>query len=90
VIVSVPTTLYHKIAFNPPLPERKAALGDSTAAGYYTKVIYVFKEPWWQKAGLSGVLDSEKGPIIFTRDTSIPADDQWSITCFLVGDRGRH
>lgn len=89
VIVSIPTTLYHKIAFIPSLPEKKATLSDNTATGYYTKVIYVFKEPWWQKAGFSGVLDSDKGPIIFTRDTNIPMDDQWSITCFLVGDKGR-
>ncbi|KAL5358951.1 amine oxidase [Aspergillus floccosus] len=89
-IVSIPTTLYHKITFNPPLPERKALLSDHTAIGYYTKVVYVFDEPWWQKAGFSGVLDSDKGPVTFARDTSIPADSQWSITCFLVGDKGRH
>lgn len=90
VIVSVPTSLYHQILFKPALPKGKATLSDNTATGYYTKVIYVFKEPWWQTAGLSGVLDSDKGPIIFTRDTSIPVDDQWSITCFLVGDKGRN
>jgi monoamine oxidase len=89
VIVSVPTTLYHQIAFNPALPKNKAALSDNTATGYYTKVVYVFKEPWWQQAGLSSVLDSDNGPIIFTGDTSIPIDNQWSITCFLVGDKGR-
>jgi monoamine oxidase len=90
VIVPVPTSLYHQILFKPALPKGKATLSDNTATGYYTKVIYVFKEPWWQTAGLSGVLDSDKGPIIFTRDTSIPVDDQWSITCFLVGDKGRN
>jgi monoamine oxidase len=89
VIVSIPTSLYHQIAFKPALPQQKAILSDNTTAGYYSKIIYVFKEPWWQKAGFSGVLDSDKGPIIFTRDTSIPIDNQWSITCFLVGDKGR-
>ncbi|KAF7162451.1 hypothetical protein CNMCM5623_007742 [Aspergillus felis] len=89
VIVSSPTSLYHQIAFKPALPEQKAILSDNTAAGYYSKLIYVFNEPWWQKAGFSGVLDSDKGPITFTRDTSIPIDNQWSITCFLVGDKGR-
>lgn len=57
--------------------------------GYYSKMIFIFKEPWWRKAGFSGILNTEKGPIRFTRDTSIPADDQWSITCFIVGERGR-
>lgn len=88
-IISVPTTLYPTITFNPPLPAKKTALSDNTVMGYYSKTIFVFREPWWQNAGLSGILDSEVGPISFTRDTSIPADDQWSITCFIVGERGR-
>jgi monoamine oxidase len=64
-------------------------LGNNTAMGYYSKMVFVFDEPWWRNAGFSGVLDSEKGPASFTRDTSIPADNQWSITCFIVGERGR-
>lgn len=88
-IISVPTTLYPTITFNPPLPAKKTALSDNTVMGYYSKTVFVFKDPWWQTAGLSGILDSEVGPISFTRDTSIPADDQWSITCFIVGERGR-
>lgn len=90
VIVSIPTSLYHKITFSPCLPEKKVILSDNTTTGCYTKIIYVFSEPWWHKAGLSGVLDSEKGPIIFSRDTCIPQDNQWSITCFLTGDKGRN
>ncbi|KAJ5605759.1 flavin-containing amine oxidase [Penicillium lagena] len=89
VIVSVPTTLYPSIKFNPPLPEKKAALGENTAMGYYSKMIFVFHKPWWRNAGFSGCLDAEIGPISFSRDTSIPADSQWSITCFIVGERGR-
>ncbi|KAJ5684686.1 amine oxidase [Penicillium maclennaniae] len=89
VIVSIPTTLYPSIKFNPPLPEKKTALGNNTAMGYYSKMVFVFDEPWWRDAGFSGVIDSEMGPASFTRDTSIPADDQWSITCFIVGDLGR-
>ncbi|KAE8420591.1 hypothetical protein BDV36DRAFT_306416 [Aspergillus pseudocaelatus] len=89
VIVSVPSSLYHKIEFNPPLQKKELALSENTTTGYYTKMVYVFHEPWWQKAGFSGVLDSEKGPIIFSRDTSVPVDDQWAITCFIAGDKGR-
>lgn len=89
VIVSIPTSLYHKITFSPRLPEAKLILSENTTTGCYTKLVYVFSEPWWHKANLSGVLDSEKGPIIFSRDTSIAQDNQWSITCFLTGDKGR-
>ncbi|KAJ5160466.1 flavin-containing amine oxidase [Penicillium canariense] len=88
-IVSIPTTLYPTITFNPPLSNKKAALSENTVLGYYSKTVFVFKEPWWQTAGFSGIFDSEIGPISFTRDTSIPADDQWSITCFIVGEKGR-
>ncbi|KAI1452292.1 putative amine oxidase [Annulohypoxylon moriforme] len=89
VVVSIPTPLYKTIEFTPPLPENKTNLGESTALGYFSKVALVFDQPWWQTANLSGVMTSTKGPISFTRDTSSPDDDQWSITCFLVGDMGR-
>ncbi|XXG97383.1 hypothetical protein Hte_003684 [Hypoxylon texense] len=89
VVVSIPTSLYGTIQFTPPLPERKRKLGESTALGYFTKVVLVFDRPWWHAADLSGVMTSHKGPVSFTRDTSVPDDDQWSITCFLVGSMGR-
>ncbi|KAJ5527764.1 flavin-containing amine oxidase [Penicillium frequentans] len=89
VIVSVPTSLYSSINFNPLLPKNKAALSDHAVMGYYSKMIFVFQEPWWQNAGSSGVMECETGPVTFTRDTSVPIDDQWSITCFIVGERGR-
>ncbi|KAI4867004.1 putative amine oxidase [Hypoxylon rubiginosum] len=89
IVVSIPTSLYGTIQFTPPLPEKKRKLGESTALGYFTKVVLVFDQPWWHSADLSGVMTSHKGPISFTRDTSVPDDDQWSITCFLVGSTGR-
>ena len=51
-------------------------------------MILVFDNPWWRDAGLSGVLNSEVGPISLTWDTSIPGE-QWSISCFIVGEPGR-
>lgn len=87
--MSVPTCLYSTIAFDPPLPPSKQALGDSTALGYYSKTIFVFEKPWWREAGLSGIIESETGPIYFSRDTCSEEDGQYSITCFVAGDRGR-
>ncbi|CAG7564046.1 unnamed protein product [Fusarium equiseti] len=89
VVVSVPTCLYSTIAFDPPLPPSKQMLGDSTTLGYYSKTIFVFEKPWWREAGLSGIIESETGPIYFSRDTCSEEDGQYSITCFVVGDRGR-
>lgn len=89
VILSIPSTLYNKITFNPPLSAAKSRLANENTIGYYSKMIYVFDKPWWHTAGLSGAIQTGSGPIVFSRDTSVPADDQWSITCFLVADRGR-
>ncbi|RBR17892.1 uncharacterized protein FIESC28_06331 [Fusarium coffeatum] len=89
VVISVPTCLYSTIAFDPPLPPSKQTLSDSTALGYYSKSIFVFEKPWWREAGLSGIIESETGPIVFSRDTCSEEDGQYSITCFVVGDRGR-
>ena len=89
VVVSVPTVLLPKIAFTPDLPPAKKLLSESTALGYYAKTIFVFSSPWWRDAGLSGNLEAEDGPVCFSRDTCVPALKQYSITCFIVGQRGR-
>ncbi|KAF4338794.1 flavin-containing protein [Fusarium beomiforme] len=89
VIVSVPTCLYPSINFEPPLPASKKTLGESTALGCTSKAIFVFDKPWWRDAGLSGIIECETGPIHFSRDTCSPEDGQYSITCFVVGNRGR-
>ncbi|KAF4445134.1 hypothetical protein F53441_10976 [Fusarium austroafricanum] len=89
VVVSVPTCLYPSIAFKPPLPASKKTLGESTALGCTSKAIFVFDKAWWRDAGFSGIIECEKGPIHFSRDTCSPNDGQYSITCFVVGDRGR-
>ncbi|KAI8649619.1 Amine oxidase [Fusarium keratoplasticum] len=89
VIVSVPTSLYPLIEFQPQLPREKRELAKSTKLGYYSKTVLVFDSPWWREAGLSGVFTSPNGPIVFTRDTCVPEDEQYSITCFHVGEPGR-
>lgn len=87
--MSVPTTLYSTIKFDPALPVAKQRLANENQSGHTCKLVYVFREPWWQNLGLSGVLRAKQGPILFARDTSLPAANQWSITCFLSCERGR-
>lgn len=89
VILSVATPLYSKIKFSPPLPAEKQHIAQGNFLGYYSKMIFVFEKPWWPTAGLSGEMKAhDQGPILFSVDTSIPDDDQWSISCFIVGGRG--
>jgi monoamine oxidase len=89
VVVSVPTALYNTIHFEPGLPPGKHLQAENATFGYYTKVIFVFDHPWWRENHLSGILTSVGGLISVTRDTSISVDNQWSITCFIVGERGK-
>ncbi|GJC84745.1 amine oxidase [flavin-containing] B [Colletotrichum liriopes] len=88
VLLSVPSTLYPMIDFQPTLPHNKKVLSESKL-GYYAKTILVYKEPWWRHAGLSGSISTADGPIVFSRDTCVPDDRQYSITCFHVGEPGR-
>lgn len=89
VILSAATPLYRKIEFTPPLPAEKQRLAQENILGYYSKMIFVFEKPWWRTAGFSGEIKAQDlGPILFSVDSSIPDDDQWSISCFIVGRRG--
>jgi monoamine oxidase len=87
VIVSIPTPLYPRIHFEPELPPAKKALGESNKLGCYSKTVFVFSSSWWRDAGLSGTVNSS-GLITFSRDTAVPEDEQYSITCFHLGAPG--
>ncbi|PHH89830.1 hypothetical protein CDD83_5156 [Cordyceps sp. RAO-2017] len=89
VIVSVPAALQHTIKFDPELPPERKYLGKESTLGFYSKTVLVFEEPWWHAADLSGEYSADTGPIAFTRDTCVPEDGQYSITCFHAGDSGR-
>ena len=89
VVVSLPTTNYSSIEFDPPLPRVKQQLAESTALGYYSKMDLVFHAPWWREAGFSGVIHSQTGPFTLSYDTCCEEDKQYSISCFLVGELGR-
>ncbi|KAJ5305902.1 hypothetical protein N7508_004917 [Penicillium antarcticum] len=89
IILSIATPLYTTIKFTPTLPAPKYRLATENKLGYYSKIIFVFNEPWWRNAGLSGEIKSQdRGPILFSVDTSVPEDNQWSISCFMVGGHG--
>ncbi|VBB79769.1 Putative Amine oxidase [Podospora comata] len=89
-VVSLPSALYPTISFSPALPPSKSILAEGTAIGAYGKIIYVWAIPWWREAGLSGTFEAPlSGHVSFTRETSVPEDNQWSITCFIVGDPAR-
>lgn len=89
VICSTPSPVLKTITFSPPLPVSKTIWFESTTYGYYTKVMAVFKSPFWVTKGYCGLTQSFVGPASIIRDTSIPADGKHVLTCFMVGEPGR-
>lgn len=89
VVVSVPTPLYKEITFEPALPKDKEALTSNTVLGFTNKMMLIYATPWWRTGKLCGMVQSFKGPITVTRDSSVDDQGQFSLTCFLVGDLGR-
>lgn len=83
VISAAPSTVL------PPLPTRKQLLVGSFNYGYYTKAMMVFRSAFWVNKGFCGLVQSFTGPASIVRDSSIPNDDKWVLTCFLCGDSGR-
>lgn len=91
LIVTLPTPLHTSINFTPALPPAKISLSNSTIQGYTNKVLLLYSSPWWRSVSpnLCGLLQSFKGPITVTRDSSVDQVGQYSLTCFLVGSFGR-
>ncbi|KAF4457824.1 squalene cyclase [Fusarium austroafricanum] len=88
-LVNTQTDIKGRGASWPESNSAKEALSKSTESGFYTKTVLVFEQPWWRSANLSGVYSSADGPIVFTHDTCVPEDGQFSITCFHAVDLGR-
>jgi len=85
VVVAIPSNTYHRIRFNPPLPRSKAELVSQTTTGVYTKVVVSYSQPWWRELGLSGKMNSARGPILYSRDVSDVDSQQYSLAAFMAG-----
>tara|TARA_R110002060_G_scaffold25586_3_gene35057 strand:- start:1570 stop:2334 length:765 start_codon:yes stop_codon:yes gene_type:complete len=93
LILSIPTPLYKDIAISPPLTGTKATIASSTIHGYYSKMILCYDKPWWTSPSLTspkscGLAISYQTPAAVIRDTSVPADDHYCLTCFVGGGPG--
>lgn len=88
VVSAVPQIVLKSIVFEPKLPKEKQVLTAAFNYGYYTKVMLRFKTAFWVEKGFCGLVQSFKGPASVIRDTSVPADNKWILTCFLAGRSG--
>ncbi|KAL4878163.1 hypothetical protein BJY04DRAFT_229905 [Aspergillus karnatakaensis] len=90
VISTMPGPALKNISFHPPLPPVKRAWTESLYYGYYTKAMMEFKNAFWVDRGFCGLAQSFIGPAGVVRDSSVPQDKQYVLTCFMGGDPGRN
>lgn len=83
LIVAVPPTLRHRIAYDPPLPAGHDQLCQRLPAGAVIKCVSVYEEPFWRHEGLSGVASSGDGPVTFVVDNSPPGGEPGVLVSFL-------
>jgi monoamine oxidase len=88
VIVAIPPTMVGRIHFDPPLPATRDQLHQRMPMGATTKVIAVYKEPFWREAGLSGEAVCGDGPVSVVFDNTTE-DGTPALLAFVVGRPAR-
>lgn len=81
--------MYRELNISPRLPQPAQEVTNGTVLGDYNKAIICYDRPWWRDHGFNGYFASFSGPIILARDTSVDEKRQYSLTCFVNGQRGR-
>lgn len=89
VVVAIPPNLAARIAFTPTLPSGRAAAHAEWRMGATVKVIAVYPEPFWRRAGMSGELVATSGPVACAFDNTSADGTVASILAFVVGAEAR-
>jgi monoamine oxidase len=84
-VVSVPPALALEIAFDPPLPEDRTALYRNAIAGWETKTMVVYDEPFWRADGYSGQTAEPGSAAEVTLDASPSSGNPGVIAAFTFG-----
>ncbi|MCA8256888.1 FAD-dependent oxidoreductase [Burkholderia sp. AU31624] len=86
VIMAIHPALCHQVQFNPPLPEKRAALQRAWPAySPARKTVMVYRRPFWREKGLNGSIFQVNGPILWAYDNSPPGGEIGVINAFLKG-----
>jgi len=72
VIVALSPLLCNQIAFDPPLPERRAQLQKLWPASPFRKTALVYSRPFWRDDNLNGQIIQADGPLVWSFDNSPP------------------
>lgn len=86
-IITIPPVLWTNIQWSPALPADKILISDSLSMPAYSKTVFAFSRAWWRPK-FSGAVLFRQGPIQFIRETSVPARNNWTLTCFATGKKG--
>lgn len=89
VIVTIPPAMTNQIAYDPPLPARRAQLIQRMPAGTLIKAEATYRRPFWRDHGLTGQAVSDTGPARTTFDNSPPDGKPGLIFGFIGGEDAR-
>ena len=92
VILALPPRLIrHSIAFNPEFTtEQQQALENiPTWMAGHAKILFLYNQPFWREAGLSGEVFSHKGPMTEIYDASPATGGPYALFGFLGIDSNR-
>lgn len=85
VIMATHPALCHRVQFNPPLPERRAALQRAWPAhSPARKTATVYRRPFWRDKGWNGSIFQVDGPILWAFDNSPPGGEIGVINAFIT------
>jgi monoamine oxidase len=84
VVVAMMPADTRRIAFSPALPSARRGLVDGWRGEPAIKVNVVYSEPFWRKAGLSGLGLTDRPPIGVTFDNSPPDGSRGVLLAFLT------
>ncbi|MFP3643014.1 flavin monoamine oxidase family protein [Paraburkholderia sp. SIMBA_054] len=84
VIMAIHPALCHQVQFDPPLPEKRAALQRAWPANSPArKTAMVYRRPFWRDKGMNGSIFQVNGPILWAYDNSPPAGEIGVINAFI-------
>lgn len=85
VIMALSPPLCQQIRFDPPLPERRAALQRAWPAhSPARKTAMVYSRPFWRERGLNGHIFQVGGPVVWAWDNSPPGGEIGVINAFVL------
>lgn len=85
VIMALSPPLCQQIRFDPPLPQKRAALQRAWPAhSPARKTAMVYSRPFWRERGLNGHIFQVGGPVIWAWDNSPPGGEIGVINAFIL------